>query len=122
MHAISLAIIFPVIKSLTISIPAGVHEFENTYATLSQPGYSTLLSADVSRVKYMLGRTSEVPTTVRVELRENEQIATSTGAEDGGFLKLDFSTDSLLICADLCDDRSLPFKNTGAVSIWILEL
>jgi hypothetical protein len=53
----------------------------------------------------------EMPASIRVDWRANQQIAISTGVEDSGMFELNFN-----------DGRYLPFEGTGAVSTWQLEM
>ncbi|KST62058.1 LamG-like jellyroll fold domain-containing protein [Mastigocoleus testarum] len=102
---------FRIIKSVSLSIPAVVGPYETVNATLTQTGHKTLMSPDITGVKYLLGEEQNMPDSIRVDWRANQQIAISTGVEDSGVFELDFN-----------DDRYLPFEGTGAVSTWLLEL
>src|SRR5262249_57070661 len=48
---------------------------------------------------------------LRVDWRPNQQVALSTGSNDGGLFQVDYH-----------DERYLPFEGTGAVSTWRLEI
>lgn len=84
------------IKTLSVTIPGIVGPYENIRATLTQTSSSMYLSTNTK------GPSIKDP-------RVKQQVALSTGDDDGGLFTL-----------NLLDERYLPFEYTGAVSTWRL--
>jgi Tc toxin complex TcA C-terminal TcB-binding domain/Neuraminidase-like domain/Salmonella virulence plasmid 28.1kDa A protein/Hemopexin len=101
------------IKSISISFPAIVGQYQNLNATLTQLSHHTLIEPDKKGVNYLLLQpTDEMPPlSIRSDWRAHQQVALSRGENDSGLFQLNFQ-----------DERYLPFEGTGAISTWRLEL
>ncbi|MFI7641492.1 hemopexin repeat-containing protein [Nonomuraea sp. NPDC049400] len=83
-------------------------------AVLTQTGHKTVLSADVTGVRYLLEGKGDAPASVRSDWRAGQQIVlsdTEQHRDNNGLFELRFD-----------DERYLPFEGTGAVSTWRMEL
>jgi hypothetical protein len=100
------------IASLSVSIPAVIGPYQNFRATLTQLSDTVVLSADPQAVAFLLGADTEAPAgSLRTNWWPNQQVALSSGLNDGGMFELNFG-----------DRRYLPFERTGAVSNWRLSM
>lgn len=103
------------IKSVSLSFPALLGPYQNINATLTQTTNRTLLKPDENALKYLLGvqgvSKPDDKTILRVDVRANQQVALSQGANDDGLFVINFD-----------DARYLPFEGTGAISNWKLEM
>jgi hypothetical protein len=100
------------IKNITVSFPIVLGPYQNIHATLTQTSNKVLLTPDISTVNYLLtNKGSPNRSSLRTDLRANQQIALSQGLNDSGLFELNFS-----------DPRYLPFEGTGAISSWVLSI
>lgn len=115
---------FRVIKSIALSLKfaAGSPLADDPYltinASLTQVSNKALLDPDINAVRYLMGvegATQPNGSTLRVNLRSNQQIAVSSPRRDNGM----FGSFDLNF---VFDDRYFPFEGTGAVSTWHLEI
>ena len=108
---------FRVIKSIELEIitTKEVQPYDSVSATLIQLSNKSLLSPDISGVRYLMGESTEAPdpSIVRSNWRANQQIAVSKpNTRDDGMFILNF----------FLDDRYFPFEGTGLISNWRLEI
>lgn len=99
-------------KSIAIAFDIGEGQFVN--ATLTQLNHKLVMKPDAKAVKYLLNPNGEMPDSIRVDWKVNQQIALShvdEFTENSGLFELRFDT-----------EKYLPFEGTGAVSLWRLEL
>lgn len=101
------------IKTVSVSFPAIVGQYQNLNATLTQLTNRTLIEPDREGLLYLLApqEDQQMPLTIRADWRPNQQVALSRADNDSGLFQLNFQ-----------DERYLPFEGTGAVSSWRLEL
>ncbi len=102
------------ITALRVTIPTVAGPYENISGTLIQTGSFITLTADPQAELFLLGAKGTEPPgpdQLAVNLKANQQIALSTGMDDGG-----------LAADGGADDRYVPFEGTGAISQWRLEL
>jgi hypothetical protein len=103
--------------SFKIESSAG-ENMENISALLTQTHNTTLILPDIEGAKYLYGKAENSVTTLRKDLRAQQQIALSSAvADDGlGFEKKDWAYELMFH-----DGRYLPFEGTGAISRWELR-
>ncbi len=101
------------IKTISVSFPAIVGQYQNLNATLTQMTHRTLIEPDKEGLLYLLApqEGQQMPLSIRADWRPNQQVALSRAENDNGLFQLNFQ-----------DERYLPFEGTGAVSSWRLEL
>ena len=97
------------IKFVTLTLPTLVGPYQDVRATLTQTSSSTLLKADINGVNYLNDSSTGNANNIVTNLRASQQVAVSSGLNDGGLFVLSFG-----------DERYLPFEGTGAVSSWTL--
>lgn len=97
------------IHDVSVSLPAVVGPYQDVCATLTQTGSAFSTAADIEAVKYLIDRQHGSAGHVKSNLRAAQQVALSSGFDDGGLFVLNFG-----------DERYLPFEGTGAVSHWEL--
>ncbi|MDD1759635.1 MAG: hypothetical protein LUQ44_03425 [Methanothrix sp.] len=108
---------FRVIKTIELEIVTQkeLEPYHSVNVTLIQLGNKTLLTPDISGVRYLMDPSgSDQPVSVRVNWRASQQVAISTvnDPEASGMFYMDF----------IFDNRYFPFEGTGLVSSWRLEI
>ncbi|NMP25740.1 hypothetical protein GW590_02460 [Rahnella sp. SAP-1] len=97
------------IVQITLSVPAVIGPYQNISALLTQTSSHFLLKADAGDFARLAG--GEITSAnIRSNLRASQQVALSSGFEDGG-----------LFVENLADERYLPFEGNGVHSSWELS-
>ena len=96
---------------LSLSVPAVLGPYQDFCMTLAQLGSTTALQANIDSLPYLYGEGEGMPPDdVVLNLRNNQQIAISSGVDDSGMHQMVFGDDG----------RYLHFEGTGVVSRWRL--
>ncbi|WP_233235438.1 neuraminidase-like domain-containing protein [Bordetella sp. LUAb4] len=97
------------IASVTITLPAAVGPMQNVRAMLLQTGSTFVCAADATDMAGIVKDSTHNGGNVIRNLNANQQVALSSGIDDGGLFTLSFG-----------DERYLPFEGSGAASNWTL--
>lgn len=98
------------ITTVDVTLPAVLGPYENTNVMLTQLANTTAVKPVASSLDYLYEPdVARTPPDIKLNLRNSQQIAVSTGIEDFGL-------------HTALDERYLPFEGTGVVSRWRLEL
>ena len=97
------------IVQITLSVPAVIGPYQNISALLTQTSSHFLLKPDVGDfAQLVVGEITSA--NICSNLRASQQVALSSGFEDGG-----------LFVENLADERYLPFEGNGVHSSWELS-
>jgi hypothetical protein len=100
------------ITTVDVTLPVVLGPYQDVRLTLTQLSSTTAVKPVVSSLDYLYAPdASRTPADIKLNLRNSQQIAVSTGIDDSGQHMMNFG-----------DERYQPFEGTGAVSKWRLEL
>ena len=98
------------ITTVDVTLPAVMAPYQDARLLLTQLTSTTAVKPVVTSLDYLYAPdATRVPLDVKLNLRNSQQIAVSTGIDDLGL-------------HTQMDERYLPFEGTGAVSRWRFEL
>jgi len=100
------------ITTLDVTLPVVLGPYQDVQLVLTQVSSITAVKPVVASLDYLYAPdASRTPPDIKLNLRNSQQIAVSTGIDDSGQYMMSFG-----------DERYQPFEGTGAVSKWRLEL
>ena len=100
------------ITNLDVTLPVVLGPYQDVQLVLTQVSSITAVKPVVASLDYLYAPdASRTPPDIKLNLRNSQQIAVSTGIDDSGQYMMSFG-----------DERYQPFEGTGAVSKWRLEL
>ncbi|MGE8334551.1 neuraminidase-like domain-containing protein [Pseudomonas laurylsulfatiphila] len=99
------------ITTVDVTLPVVLGPYQDVRLILTQVSSTTAVKPVVSSLDYLYAPdASRTPADIKLNLRNSQQIAVSTGIDDSGQHMMNFG-----------DERYQPFEGTGAVSKWKLE-
>jgi hypothetical protein len=100
------------LTTVDVTLPVTMGPFQDVRLLLTQISNTTAVKPVLSSLDYLYAPdASRTPADIKLNLRNSQQIAVSTGVDDSGLHMMNFG-----------DERYLPFEGTGAVAKWRIEL
>jgi hypothetical protein len=100
------------LTTVDVTLPVTMGPYQDVRLLLTQISSTTAVKPVLSSLDYLYAPdASRTPADIKLNLRNSQQIAVSTGVDDSGLHMMNFG-----------DERYLPFEGTGAVAKWRLEL